>query len=466
MIRHRRRILVAAAGWLATRLPLYLMMTGHLGRTLNKYGRDSRGDVTLYATWVHTDLNHLVLPAGSTWQYPPLVGPLLMLPQAVPGSNYTSEFIHLAFLADAVIVALLNWTATRRGRWLGSWYWIVGVPLLGPLIYGRFDVFSALPVVAALALLGLGLPRVGGGPGRVLNGRRWIAGALIGLGAALKVWPGLALFGMPRNRRGLETVAAAVAGGGSATLLTMLAFKNGTGFLKSEGGRGIEIESVWAVPFLFLKHSGLISVRVRWEYGSFEILGNGVVEAETVALFTTVLVFGALAYWWWLKEWRPAVAADATLVGTLLMIVTSRVISPQYMIWVLAVAAFCLMFQDTSQRRTALVLLISMPLSQADFPHYFYGLVHGSTASALLVAARDALLVFAAVMGMADLWRSTVTGPVLPWRRRWRGLRQGVGAKMPVAGAKTAVVVDGAGPDIAWSGGEAHGDPVPAGTAV
>ena len=466
MIHLRRRIVLAAVGWLVTRIPMYLLMTGHLGHTLNKYGKDSRGDVSLYWTWVHTDLNHLVLPAVSTWQYPPLVGPLLMLPQAMPGSNYTSQFIHLAFLADAVTIALLIWTATRRGSWYGAWYWIAGVPLLGPLIYGRFDVFSALPVVAALALLGLGVPRTDGKLGRQLNNRCWIAGVLIGLGAALKVWPGLALFGLPRTRRGLETAVAAVAGGGAATLLTMAAFKNGTGFLKSQGGRGVEIESVWAVPFLLLKHLGLASVRVKWQYGSFELLGHGVGVVEVLALFTTVLAFAALSYWWLVKDWRPAVVADATLVGTLLMIVTSRVISPQYMIWLLGVAAFCLMFKDTSQRRAALILLISLPLSQADFPHYFYGLVHGRSTPALVVAARDVLLVVAAGVGFADLWRSTVTGPVLPWRRQWRGPRSGAVA---AAGTTADAAIPGPAGEQDQepsADGEAHGDPVPAGTAV
>jgi hypothetical protein len=478
MTRERRRILFAAVGWLVTRIPMYLVMTGHLGRHLNKYGKDSRGDVALYATWVHQSLNHLVLPATSTWQYPPLVGPLLLLPQAIPGANYTSEFIHLAFLADAVIVALLIWTAVRRGSWLGSWYWIVGVPLLGPLIYGRFDVFSALPVVAALALLGLGVPRARGLAGRELNSRRWIAGVLIGLGAALKVWPGLALFGLPRTKRGLETAVAAVVGGGAMTLTVMALFKNGTGFLKSQGGRGIEIESVWAVPFLLLKQMGLIDIRIKMQYGSFQILGHGVGAVAPLALFTTVVAFAALGYWWLIKEWRPAVVADATLVGTLLMIITSRVISPQYMIWLLGVAAFCLMFRDTSQRRSALVLLVSLPLSQADFPHYFYALVHGKALPALLVAGRDLLLVLAAWVGFVDLWRSTVTGPVLPWRRQWRGPRAADEVAADAVAAPEAVDVDegavvvgpqGGGSDGDGDGradGEAHGDPVPAGTAV
>jgi hypothetical protein len=468
MIRQRRRILFAVAGWLVTRIPLYLMMTGHLGYRLNRYGKKSRGDVALYADWTHKFLNHLVLPTGTNWQYPPLVGPLLMAPQSIVGANYVSEFIHLAFLADAAIIALLIWTATRRGSWLGSWYWIVSVPLLGPIIYGRFDVFSALPVVAALALLGLGVPRADGRPGRELNGRRWIAGVLFGLGAAIKIWPGLAVFGLPRTRRGLETAVAVAAAGGGSTLAAMGLFKNGPGFLHSQGGRGIEIESVWAVPFLMLKHLGLIHVKVAYRFGSYEIVGHGVGAAATVALFTTAVAFALLAYWWWIKEWRPAVVADATFVGTLLMIVTSRVISPQYMIWLLAVAAVSLMFKDTSQRRSALILLISVPLSQADFPHYFSALIHDHAKATLLVAARDALLVLAAVVGFNDLWRSTVTGSMLPWRRQWRGPRPEVPPQLALDGidGEAVAVGSGDGDDDRPGDDESHGDPVPAGTAV
>ncbi len=408
MSRLSRHTLYAVLGWFASRIPLYLMTTGHLW---GWYGRTDIGDVLTYLHWVTGSLSHGAMPAGdSSWQYPPLVGPLLLIPQVVPGGGYQGQFVRLAFLADAVVMVTLLWTARRRGSWLGPWFWVASVPLLGPIIYGRFDVFSALFVVAALALLGKGVPVPGAAAGeRRLNGRRWAAGALIGLGAAVKVWPGLTVFGLPRTRRGWQTIAAAVAAAGASTLACMLAFTNGSWFLHAQGHRGIEVESIWALPFLAARRLHWWHGKVRHHYGSLEVLGPGVGYAGKVALVSTVVVFSLLAYWWWRKKWRPAVVADATLVATLLMIVTSRVISPQYLIWLLATAAFCLLSQDTSQRRSALLVLLALPLTQWIFPYNFNSLVHFHRGPILVLALRDALLVGAAAIGFADLWRDTVT---------------------------------------------------------
>ncbi|MGH6653950.1 MAG: glycosyltransferase 87 family protein [Actinocrinis sp.] len=432
MPQHSRRTLYVVLGWLASRVPLYLISTGHLW---GWYGQKNLGDVNTYYKWVVLALNHGALPTDNSWQYPPLVGPLLLLPKILPGTDYHQQFVKLAFVADAVVMLTLLWTARRRGSWLGPWFWILSVPFLGPLIYGRFDVYSALFVVVALAALGKGV-QVGGSDGmdtvdgaggtglsgagagrRELNGRRWLAGALIGLGAAVKVWPGLTVFGLPRSRRGWQTIAAAVAAGGVATLVCMFAFTNGTWFLHTQGSRGIEIESVWALPLLLADRAHLWHATVRNHYGSIEVIGHGVGAVEKLALLSTVLVFALLAWWWWRKAWRPAVVADATLVATLLMIVTSRVISPQYLIWLLATAAFCLLNTDSSQRRSALLILISLPITQWIFPYNFNALRQVHIGPLIVLIVRDALLVAAAVIGFRDLWRDTVSGPVWPRRR-------------------------------------------------
>ena len=429
-----RRTVYVVLGWFASRIPLYLMTTGHLWAW---YGRRSIGDIIVYTRWVDGALKHGALPVGdNSWQYPPLVGPLLLVPKLLPGADYQGQFVRLAFIADAIVILVLLWTARRRESWLGPWFWVLSVPFLGPLIYGRFDVYSALFAVAALAVLGKGVPLAGGAPGqRQLGGRRWIAGALIGLGTAIKIWPGLTVFGLPRTKRGLQTIAAAVVSAGVVTVVCMLSFANGTWFLHTQGHRGIEVESIWAVPFLLAKRAGVWHGRIHGHYGSLEVLGTGSSYAGKVAIASTVLAFALLAWWWWRKQWRPSVVADATLVATLLMIVTSRVISPQYLIWLLATAAFCLLAKDTSQRRSSLLILISLPITQWIFPYNFTPLTHFHLGPILAVTARDALLLGAAVIGFVDLWRDTVTGPFLPWKYR---------SSAPVPDVSTAEVPAGA----------------------
>lgn len=413
--RIQRRIQWAALGWLVTRVVLVLLVTAHAG-PLDGYGSKSQGDIEDYAGWADNYLVHMSMPTGTNWQYPPLVAPLLLLPKLVPDMSYYSAFVLWAFLADAVIAVTLLWTAARRnGSVLGVWYWTLGIPLLGSLVYGRFDVFSAVFVVVSMALLGVGVP-AGPAGRRELNGRRWAAGALIGLGAAVKIWPGLTVFGLPRTKRGVQTAVAAAAAGLGGTVIVSSLFTNGWSFVSSQSNRGIELESVWAVPFLLARQVHLWSGHRQFRYGSYEIVGPGVSALDTVAILSTFAGFALLAWWWWRMEWRPAVAADATLVATLLMVVTSRVISPQYMIWLIAVAAFCLLFKDTTQRRSALVLLVCMPLTQLEFPFGFHGLIYYHLGPLLVLALRDALLVVAAVLAFWDLWRSTVTGPLFARR--------------------------------------------------
>lgn len=403
----RRRILVFATAWLATRIPLYLTDRGDW---IPSYGAMSTSDVTLYHTWVQAYLVYGNIPKGVNWQYPPLVGPLLLLPKFMPGSGYLAQFVSLAFLADAAVSGILVWTASRRGSWLGPWLWILGVPLIGPIIYGRFDVFATFFMVAALALIGRGAPTPDG-VGRMPTGRRWISGALIGVGAALKFWPGMALFGLPRSKHGAPAAFGAVIGGGGATLACTLYFNAGPGFLGEQGARGIEIESVWALPFLFARWAGAHSIRYQVLYGSLEVVRPGLsTVAADLSLLSTFIGLALLGWWWWRAAWRPAVVADTAFVGTLITIVTSRVISPQYMIWLLGTAAFCLLFKDSTQRRSTLLFAPALPLTQLDFPLTFTALREGYLAPIIIVGLRDALLVAATVIGMRDLWRSTVTG--------------------------------------------------------
>jgi hypothetical protein len=423
----RRRVITALTVWLCTRVVLYVTATGHFIRT---WGIPSVQDVHTYMGWTENSLQYGHIPTGTSWQYPPLLAPILMVPQWLEsafGLHYLTGFTALTFLADAVITSLLLWTAAHRNVWSGPWYWIIGVPLLGPIVYGRYDVFPALFVVSALVLLGKGIPlALAEGPDDPLQRRkRWLAGVLIGFGAAVKIWPGLAIFGMPRTRRGRETIIAAVVGGVGVIALLSLFYTHSLSFIGNQGGRGIEVESVWGILLLFFKRVGLEHVDVKSLYGSYQAVPDGDGSMVTIvnltyytALASVAVAFALMAYWWWRKTWRPAVVADATFVATLLMISTSRVISPQYMIWLLAVAGFCLLYKDTTQRRSALLVLIALPLTQYEFPFEFQDLLHAHILPILVVMLRDLLLVGATYVGFRDLWVSTVDGAFVPQRVR------------------------------------------------
>jgi hypothetical protein len=116
------------------------------------------------------------------------------------------------------------------------------------------------------------------------------------------------------------------------------------------------------------------------------------------------------------------VSGDAALTATLMLVATSRVISVQYMIWLIGMAACALAFPRTSQRPVALGLLAAAGLTQVEYPYLFHDFRAYGTA---VVAARDALLLALTLLAFVRLWRSTrqpATWPSRESRRRSRSL--------------------------------------------
>ncbi len=389
----RPRTIVAV--WLATRAAMALLVLRIIPNPL----AFEAGDVNTYQVWA-AQLAAGHFPAADVrWQYPPGAAAVIWLPRLL-GSHYHAAFALTALAADALILAMLIRASCGRADRLGPLMWTAAVPLLGLIVFYRYDVLvSVFAVAATLAMAA----------------RPAWGGVLAGVGTLVKLWPGLTLFGMPPLRRGgaralIGAVAAALAvAAGFAVTMT-----GSTSFLRYQSKRGVEIESIFATPFMVMRHLGWhYSTPLR--YGSYEYVGPYVGAAGYVALAATVAAFGWMLLWRIrCRRWTPAVAGDAALTATLLFILVSRVISPQYLIWVLALAAAALCRRETSQRPVAALLLAAAVLTQVEFPIAFSGLIAGHLLPALVVLARDALLVAATALSMGRLWRATTrpaTGP-------------------------------------------------------
>ena len=381
-------VAVAALAWVLTRVPMYLIDAGTIH---DRWRRFYIGDVVqTYANWLVLFAHGRFPQADARWQYPPGAAAILSLPRLLPGS-YLDSFLLIELLCDLLITVLLVHMAIRRGSWLGCWCWLAGIALLGPVVLGRFDMFATLLAVAALYLAGS--PRS--------------LGALAGLGAVVKVWPALVLFGVP-PRSGRKAVTAAVVSAG-AVIVGYLAFTSGSlSFLANQDSRGIEVESVAAQPFTVLRTLGIWHGHVVWRYGSYQLVGPGVGAMADLTLAGMLLALAALVWWRWRMCWRPEVVGDAALTATLLMVTTSRVISVQYMIWLIGMAGCALAFPRTSQRPVALGLLAVAGLTQVEYPFLFHDFrAYGAAAGTAVVAARDALLLALTVLAFVRLWRST-----------------------------------------------------------
>lgn len=379
---------VAALVWIVTRIPMYLLDTGAIRSRWRSF---YIGDVVqTYQNWLGLFAHGRFPNADPRWQYPPGAAAILSVPRLLPGS-YLDSFLRVELLCDLIITVLLVHMAMRRGSWLGCWCWLVGIPLLGPVVFGRFDMFATLLAVAAL----------------YLADSPWGLGAFAGLGAVVKVWPALVLFGV-RPGNGRKAVTAAVVSIGVVVAGYLAFTRDSLSFLANQDSRGIEVESIAAQPFTVLRALGIWHGQTVLRDGSYQVVGPGVGVATDLTLVSMAVALALLVWWRLRMSWRPEVTGDAALTATLLMVATSRVISVQYMIWLIGMAGCALAFRRTSQRPVAVGLLVAALLTQVEYPYLFHNFrAYGAAAGTAVVAARDVLLLALAVTAIVRLWRST-----------------------------------------------------------
>jgi hypothetical protein len=317
----------------------------------------------------------------------------MVAPAALPFLSYASAFFCLALVADAVVLGALLWDARDSGRLTGVWVWVWGVALGGPIVYARYDVM--VTAVGVLALL-------------ALRRRPALAGVLAGVGTLLKIWPLLLLIGVPRGRptwRAWLGAAATVAGGAALFAATM---PGAFSFLTFQKDRGTEVESLGATVFHVGRHFGWHGT-ARMHYGSVEFLGPHVHAVSAAALGLSVLAFCWLL-WWRLRARRFSVSTpyDAAFATLLVFTTTSRVISPQYMVWLIGIGALCVTLQGTVQRLPVFLVLAATALTTLEFPVFFGHVTRSDIWGFLLLTLRNGLLVAASLLACHRLWTTTV----------------------------------------------------------
>jgi hypothetical protein len=372
---------------------------------------DIVGDVKTYNRWSQAFASGHFPLHDPQWQYPPGAAIVIALPRIVRGMtglSYYTAFYAMAVLADLITFLLVVYrcwytaehsAGLRRVDYTGAWAYVVAIFMLGPIVYGRYDIVVAMVATLALVL--------------ATGSAAWtwrLRGMAIGLGAAMKLWPAALAVGLPKRADGRRALLWAVAAALLPALALAAALPGAFSFLTGQQNRGLEVESVLATPFLIARHLGYPGV-IRHQYGAFEITGPGVrvvllcCEALTVAGFAWLL--------WWRRRadlapgrWSPALYYDAALVAVLVAIVTSRVLSPQYLVWVVALIALCLTSPNSALTGPCWLLLATISLTQIEFPLLFPRLVHGGRGAPWFVTGRNLMLVAATLWAARSLRRT------------------------------------------------------------
>ena len=306
-------------------------------------------------------------------EYPPGALAAFAIPSLVSGgaAGYARAFgVEMALFGAACVVfaflALRSLGATGARLAAG-----VAVPaaaplLLGPLVLTRFDLYPAALVVAAIAAFVAGRDRLGGG--------------ILGAAIAVKLFPAVlvpivfAWVWRRRGRREALVVLAICAGVAAAVFLPFVVIAPGgvASSLWRQLGRPLQIESFGAAILLALHQLGM---PLGWSssHGSQNLTGTAAAVASVLSSVAQV----AALLWIWVRYSRRAVttpdaficACAASLVA---FVALGKVISPQFLIWLLAVVAL------VGGRRTwpALSLLVlACSLTRGWFPDRYWSLV-------------------------------------------------------------------------------------------
>ena len=389
-------------GWLITRLLMLVILASFESFVV--------GDVYYY----HRKINAL-FSAGldrTLYEYPTPVVWILWLPYGASLGNrvgYLVAFIIFMLALDALFTYAL-WRSAGRRHDTAIDFWLIFVPLIGPLSYLRFDMLPA--VLAGGALL-------------AARHKPWVTGALTGLGAAIKLWPALLIgaFMSYRADRRPAGIAFVVVGFGLA--LISLIFGGWLRLISPltwQSDRGLQIESIWATPLMLAR-----AVKPDYwtvdmsRYQAYEIFGSGVEAWVMISNIATLLGL-ALIILLTIRAFRydgstPVAIGFVIVAIVAIMTITNKTLSPQYLLWLGGPMAALLAFrpqalpgEQPAINRMAGQLLILALLTQLVYPLLYDGYL-GLQGHVMIIVAS----IVAAIRNLA-LVAFTVEACWLAWR--------------------------------------------------
>jgi hypothetical protein len=350
-------------------------------------------DVSFYGGWATGVLDGTRIPYQDfSWEYPPAALPAMMPPAVatwiLPVWNlvpYMVAWVVMVLALDAFVMKVLLRRSPGGLQHPAIQLWVLGLPILGVLSWSRFDIFPATAALAAVLYAG--------------SRREVHAGLAAGLGATLKLWPAL-LAPIQRTRR-QAVIATGVAGGFVLAVAGVTYQLTGsTGFsqvLGYQSDRGLQIESVAALPLVWLHHFGVDGYDTGFAFGAWEINGPSVpvmADAASIAFIIGLVLIG-LMHWRLMKvdAGRRGVALTAVTL-LLVSLVTNKVFSPQYVLWLLAVVVAASVLDPELWRPYVKPMLALAALTHLVFPLFYGDVLFGAWFGLILMTARDVLLLW------------------------------------------------------------------------
>ncbi|MBC3185720.1 hypothetical protein H7347_03880 [Corynebacterium sp. zg-331] len=355
-----------------------------------------RGDVSYYFRGLEAEARG----ERAMNEYPDAsIAPLRLLHRLADGDE--QAFVIGLMLLLLGLDALFCFLLARRRTWWALGFWLLFAVALAPLFTRRLDLLPGLAVAAAALFLG--------------RSERCASG-LLAVAAALKLWPAALAAGLVGHRRSAGTwIRLAWFGGGLAAVTAASALTQGWWRVLSpltyQDERGLQSEAIAATPFLWLRLGDAERWSIRYAPSqSYEVFGPGVslgLGVSTGLMVAAAASIVTIAAWRFLRsaEHRPESTRALWLLSTLLIMVSAKVFSPQYLLWVGPLLAVMLALDSARPLRwCAACLLGAAGLTSLVYPVFFGAFLatpaHGGI---ILVATVRNLLIVAATV-CAAVW--------------------------------------------------------------
>lgn len=316
-------------------------------------------------------------------EYPPGALPPIVLPALEPGNGDTVAFTGV----EAVLGALLVLTVARLVRTAPRWDFVVAVAsvaaipwLLGPVVFLRFDLWPTLLTVLAILTM--------------LESRVRLAGASLAVAVAAKLFPlvlmvPLAIEAARRRHLGRAIVACVAAVGVIVLPFVALAPGGVRYSLERQLHHGLQLESVGGSVIALAATFDRSSFHTVFSDGAWEIHGPGALATIDVMTFIGLVSVAVVS----LLLWRRRSSLDLVLAaGALvsLVLVFSKVMSPQYLVWSVP---FAVSVRGRTAYVAAVMLALTELLTRFLYPSHYDALValHGTEVA--MLAFRNALVV-------------------------------------------------------------------------
>jgi hypothetical protein len=381
--------------WLATRILLLVISLNP-----NLYSSSVYGDVRAYGAKVERMFQGELPYRDVAIEYPPGSVPFTLLPALVvgTGAGYRLTFTIEMLLVDAVGL-YAAWRLARaadRGRRRIPLAYTIAMVVIGPLLVLRFDLVPAVCVLLAAAF--------------AAEGRAGPSAAALGYGAAAKLFPGvlapllvLGLVPVQGWARSLRRTVPPFLVGFAVTLIPALAISvSGTvGSLLYHVRRGVQIESLPANLIDFAHLAFGVKAKSVYGFGAYDLHSSISGAMKLVSTVATVATLLGAAWLVWRRSsrsggLRPADWAGAFAIGVFAFVLPTRVLSPQYLVWLVAPVAG--LADRLYGRRALWTLGAAALLSQLEFPFRYSQLRHLDWIDISVLTCRNLLLVTACVL--------------------------------------------------------------------